>query len=68
MREAGLSYARGGREMETLIRERGESLGDPFAGAHASRMVLDEQFELVRRQPWPRRFAPPTESVPPSAS
>ena len=48
VREAGLSYARGGREMETLIRERGESLGNPFAGARASRMVLDEQFELVR--------------------
>lgn len=47
VREAGQSYARGGRELETLIRERGESLGGPFAGARASRLVLDEQFELV---------------------
>ena len=48
VRETGLSYARGGRELETLIRERGESLGDLRRGPRQSCMVLDEQLELVR--------------------
>jgi len=48
VREHGLAYARGGRDAETLIRERGESMGNPIAVLRGARDVIDEPFALLR--------------------
>lgn len=48
IREHGLTYARGGRDAETLMRERGESMGNPIAVLRGARDVIDEPFVLLR--------------------
>ncbi len=48
IREHGLDYARGGRDAETLVRERGESMGNPIAVLRGARDVIDEPFVPLR--------------------
>lgn len=47
VREHGLAYARGGRDAEAMMREQGESLGNPIAVMRAGRAVIDEQFGVL---------------------